>query len=194
MKGLGSNLGRVKVKLKATDSCGDLTRRSRRIWIAKSIGENRWFLICQILAILYADRNDWRNNNLLGWGAIMKNFEQNLYASFFVFWTAILAAKVSSNSQQASPTGIHSIRNRSYGAVFERTQYSGATRRMAFTQRWCKPDCYKVRILLGALMLLWGIICLVFPIRHLHNDNFFRGNGLCRGRNLDFCVCGKFSL
>ena len=110
----------------------------------------------------------------------MENFGWNLYVSFFVFWTAIVAAKVSSNSQQASPTGIHFIRNRSYGAVFERTQYSGATRRMASTQRWCKPDCYKVRILLGALMLLWGIICLVFPIRHIHNDNFFRGKGLSR--------------
>ena len=110
----------------------------------------------------------------------MKNFEWNLCASFFVFWTAIVAAKVSPNSQQTSPTGIHSIRNRSYGTVFERTQYSGATRRMASTQRWCKPDCYKVRILLGALMLLWGIICLVFPIRHIHNDNFFRGKGLSR--------------
>ena len=185
MKGLGSNLGRVKAKLKATDSRGDLTRRSAKIadfWYARY---GRFY--APIVTI-------GENNNLLGWGAIMKNFEWNLYASFFVFWSAILAAKVSPNSQQTSPTGIHSIRNRSYGAVFERTQYSGATRRVASTQRWCKPDCYKVRILLGALMLLWGIICLVFPIRHLHNDNFFRGNGLCRGRNLDFCVCGKFSL
>lgn len=45
------------------------------------------------------------------------------FAFLLVFLTAILAAKVPTNGQQAAPTRIHSVRYRGHSTVSERAQY-----------------------------------------------------------------------
>lgn len=79
------------------------------------------------------------------------------FAFLLVFLTAILAAKVPTNGQQAAPTRIHSVRYRGHSTVSEWAQYPSGACRMAATQRRCQSNSYQVRNALGGSLKLTNL-------------------------------------